>query len=169
MLQPPERPFKLPNGDWVVLRGNFHAGMNYRTVTGGKDGSSLEEAWDSLRPQLLEHELATAEGREPVRVVSRDVWDTMFMDLFFAFAADWRLDHRWDAKHRRDEDPDELDPRFRGPYIAFARMFPYTVLRKLRPVVFGLLSESLSDPSEAAGQGEDERPTASESPAPTNP
>lgn len=162
MLQVPERIYKA--GEHAVqLRGDFLAGMEYRALT----GSSFEEAWDALRPQLLEHELATAEKREPKRVVSRDVWDTMFMDLFFAFAAGWRRDHKWDARHRQDDDQDQ-EPRFRGPYVKFAREFPYAVLRKLRPIVFGLLSEALSDPLEAAAQGEDARPRP-ESPDPTNP
>lgn len=172
MLQVPERIYVA--GEYIVqLRGDFLAGMEYRALT----GSSFEEAWDALRPQLLEHELAKAgvppqrqedaervdkawkpgEEREPLRVVSRDVWDTMFMDLFFSFAAGWRRDHRWDAKHRQDEDQD-MEPRFRGPYVKFARLFPYAVLRKLRPVVFGLLSEALSDPSEADAEGTSDRP-----------
>ena len=163
MLQVPERIYKA--GEHAVqLRGDFLAGMEYRALT----GSSFEEAWDALRPQLLEHELAKAEEREPLRVVSRDVWDTMFMDLFFAFSAGWRRDHKWDSRHRCDDDPD-MDPRFRGPYVKFARIFPHSVLRKLRTVVFGLLNETLSDPSEAADQGEDERPSPDESPSPADP
>ena len=90
-------------------------------------------------------------------MVDRYIWDDMFMDLFFAFSASWRRECRWDQTHREEDDTDR-EPRWRGPYVAFAKLFHNRVLVKLRVVVFGLLNDALSDPTEADAEGASDRP-----------
>lgn len=140
----------------VTLTGDLYAAMEYADVT---EGDSFEDAFAMLRPAIEAQE----RGEELKGKFDPRTW----VDLVFAFSANWRDESGWNAQHAEDTDA-EQGPRKRGPYKAMLKAFPFNQIRELKPKIFGLLLSTILPPDHAVdkpGEGlrsEDSSPESGE-------
>lgn len=133
----PERIIQM-GGKGVTLTGDLFAAMEYADLTGG---DSFEDAFFTLKPAI--------EAQEKGEELKGKYDPRPYVDLVYAFSANWRDENGWNTRHARDNDA-EMPVRKQGPYKAMMKAFPFHDLRELRAKLFGLLLSTIIPPHPAA-------------------
>jgi hypothetical protein len=140
----PELIIQMGERRGVNLTGDLYAAMEYADLT---EGDSFEDAFFKLRPAI--------EAFEKGEKLKGKFDPTPYVDLLWAFSANWRDDKGWNSQHVRDQDGEKKSVRKTGPYIAMMKSFSHHALRELRPKIFGLLLRTIYPPEVAEADGGD--------------